>query len=304
MKLLWLDWDDGYTPRRVREACRQLGIDGTFAQIDDLLFSAGGEPTGAVLDGCDIAAEYDVLVARAFHPRISEILTVARLFKEAGKRVIDASLTDEGFAVSKMHDYLILNARGLPVPKTWQAFTPEATEQIAAALGFPVVLKGVHGSYGSHVHLARDVAELRAHQSAYERGELMVQEYLPAPGDFRVLTVGYRALPALVERTPPPGDFRTNAALGSRLAARPTAAYPDLAALAEQSARALRREFAAVDMRFKGSAPLVLEVNRRPAFRNYELATGADVAGRFLRYVAERVSGANEAPLALAVDDA
>ncbi|NJM40740.1 MAG: hypothetical protein HC853_08180 [Anaerolineae bacterium] len=54
--------------------------------------------------------------------------------------------------------------------------------------------------------------------------------------------------------------------------------------LAERAARALGREFAGVDIRFKDGQPVLLEVNRRPAFQNFEQTTSLDVAGAFLSY--------------------
>ncbi len=290
MKILWLGWEDAHTPARVRAAAEQFGLDVTIAQVADLRFvadSASGR-AGVMLGDLDVARCFDVLVARTFHPHISEALTVVALFHQAGKLVIDESLTDEGVTLSKMHDYLALAQAGVAVPRTWQMADLAAVETLAGALGYPFVLKGVHGSYGAHVYRIDSVDQLRAVWARYQPGDLMAQEYLPADGDFRVICIGYRALPALVERVPKPGDFRTNSRQGGQAVARALSAYPDLAPLAERAARALRREFAAVDLRYRGAEPVVLEVNRRPIFENFERVTGLDVAGAFLDYVRRR----------------
>lgn len=290
MKILWLGWEDQHTPARVRAASERLGLDVTIAQVADLRFVADSASAraGALLGEQDIARSFDALVARTFHPRISEALTVVSLFHQAGKLVIDESLTDEGVTLSKMHDYLVLAQAGVAVPRTWQMADLSAVESLAGALGYPLVLKGVHGSYGAHVYRIDGVDQLREVWARYAPGELMAQEYLPADSDFRVICVGYRALPALVERVPRPGDFRTNSRQGGQAVGHPLAAYPDLAPLAERAARALRREFAAVDLRYRGDEPVVLEVNRRPIFENFERVTGLDVAGAFLDYVRRR----------------
>jgi gamma-F420-2:alpha-L-glutamate ligase len=254
----------------------------------DLSFVATGEGAGVYHQGRNLVDEFDVLVARTFYPHISEALTVARLFHDVGKIVIDHSLTDEGYVISKMHDYLLLAQHGIPVPRTWQEFDPDRLAALADSLGYPCVLKGAHGSHGTHVHLVENPDALRKRFLNYPAGELMLQEYLPADEDYRLLVIGYQALPVLVSRRPAPGDFRTNVAHSGETVAHPVEAFHELVPLAEQSARILRREFAGVDIRFCGTRPVVLEVNRRPVFENFERASGFDVAGAFMEYVSQR----------------
>ncbi|HEY3288891.1 MAG TPA: ATP-grasp domain-containing protein [Anaerolineae bacterium] len=285
MKILWLGWEDAYTPQRMRSAAFKLGIELDTLEISELTFITAGVQVGVYHCGQDIVKTYELLIARTFYPYISEALTVARLFHAAGKRVVDASLTDEGFVVSKMHDYLILAQNGIRVPRTWQMSDTAKLAQIANDIGYPCVLKGIHGSHGTHVYLVHNDGELASLVSKYPRGELMLQEYLPAPEDYRLMVLGYHALPMMVCRQPAEGDFRTNVGLGHSVNARPVADYDGLAAMAEKSARVLRREFAGVDIRFQNNTPVVLEVNRRPIFENYETVTGIDVAGAFLKYV-------------------
>lgn len=285
LKILLLGWEDDYTPQRMQVAACQLGIELDTLEISDLTFISAGNDAGVYHCGKDVTQTYDVLIARTFYPYISEALTVAQLFHTAGKRVVDASLTDEGFVVSKMHDYLVLAQHGIRVPRTWQLSDTARMTQLAAELGYPCVLKGIHGSHGTHVYLVNNDEELAARISTYPRGELMLQEYLPAAEDYRLIVLGYHSLPMMVCRQPVPGDFRTNVGLGHSVDARLVADYDGLAAIVEKSARVLRREFAGVDVRFYNGEPVVLEVNRRPIFENYETVTGIDVAGAFLMYV-------------------
>lgn len=285
MNILWLGWRELYTARRIREAAEAQGVGLTVAEIFDLTFVAAGPRTGLFMGAADVLAAYDALIMRTFHPYIAEGLTVARLFREAGRAVVDESLTSEGYAISKMHDTLVLARAGLPVPRTWQIFDPAAVETLAAEIGYPVILKGVQGSHGTQVHIAHDAGGLRRRLWTRPAGELTLQEYLPADEDYRVITVGYRALPVLVSRRPAPGDFRTNFAAGGEFRVRTFEEFPALRELGERAARALRREFAAVDIRYRGDAPLILEVNRRPDFEGFEGASGYDVAGALLRYV-------------------
>jgi gamma-F420-2:alpha-L-glutamate ligase len=116
---------------------------------------------------------------------------------------------------------------------------------------------------------------------------LIVQEFLPANEDYRLLTIGGKVLPFVISRRPPEGDFRTNFALGADFNAKPAEAFPELVSIAEEASCILRREFAGVDIRHKDGKPMILEVNRRPAFEGFEKSTGYDVAGHFLTYIQE-----------------
>ncbi len=290
MKALWLGWEDLYTTQRVREAAQRLGLDLDTCEILDIAFGVEGDRAAVLARDLDSLAAYDVLFVRTFHPYISETLTIARLFAEAGKIVIDQSLTDEGYAVSKMHDHLVLTRNGIPTPRTWQACNPQRMAILAEQLTYPCVLKGVHGARGEHVYLVHDVEQLHRRLRHYPCGELMVQEYLPGSEDYRIFVVGYQALPVMVSRKPPKGDFRTNFSLGGKFTKRELSEFPDLKDVAEQAARALRREFTAVDIRLKNGKPIVLEVNRQPDFRGFEHATQFDVAGEVVRYIQRRVS--------------
>ncbi len=287
--ILWLDWEVPYVTQRVQEAATALGLELAAREINEFVFGVNAragcaDVVGVFEGGRDIRELYDILIMRTFFPRISEGLTIARLFSEAGKVVIDQSLTNQGYVISKMHDYLILAQQGLPVPNSWQLCNLVEVQRIAQNIGYPCVLKAVHGAYGNHVHLVKNADELQRKLWRYPVGDLMLQEYLPAAEDFRVITVGYQALPKFISRKPRSGDFRTNFELGGDSQAHDLADHPALRDLAERAARTLQREFAGVDIRFKDGQPVLLEVNRRPSFQNFEQTTGLDVAAAFLRY--------------------
>ena len=302
MNLLWLGWTDPYTPQRILEAAQQRGLQLTTLQIQQVSFVSSGSANGVFHQGHNLLEEYDGLIARTNFPNISEVLTVARLFRDAGKPVIDKSLTDQGYVISKMHDYLLLAQQGLPVPRTWQVFDIDEALRVAESIGYPCVLKGTHGSHGSHVYLIAGPAQLRERFTAYLPGELLLQEYLQADEDYRLLVIGYRALSQMVGRKPAAGEFRTNVGFSDNSSSLYVADYPNLSVLAERAARTLRREFAGVDIRYHGGHPYILEVNRQPTFENFEHTTGIDVAGLYLDYAVSQFQRAGETPPSVKVD--
>lgn len=221
-------------------------------------------------------------------PYVSEALTIARLFRDAGKIVVDHSMADEGYAMSKMHDYILLSANKIDVPRTRQPFNPADAEAFAQSLGYPCIVKGIHGSEGRHVHKVDTAHQLMKKVLQYRPGEYMIQEFLPAEVDYRVMVIGYKALPVFVRRKPRSDDFRTNFEHHEEVISVDLSKLPQLGEIAERAARVLRREFTGVDIRCRNDAPLVLEANRRPGFKGFEAATGFDVAGAFIKYVIEK----------------
>ena len=290
MRVVWLGWEEIYTTRRVQEAAKEQGLELIVCNIHDISFDIEGQKANVYGMGKNLLETCDGLVVRTFYPYISEALTIARLFHDAGKMVMDQSLTDEGYAVSKMHDYLVLERNGVPCPRTWQVFNPRQVEELAGQLEYPCLLKGVHGARGDHIFLIQNNEQLQRRLWHYPYGELMLQEYLPANEDYRVMVIGYHALPMMVSRKPPKGDFRTNYSVGGRFTRNDLSEFPSFQSLAEKAARALRREFTAVDIRMKGDQPLLLEVNRQPDFEGFERATRFDVASEVVRYIRQRVS--------------
>jgi RimK family alpha-L-glutamate ligase len=289
MRVVWLGWEEIYTTRRVQEAAKEQGLELEVCNIHDISFDIEGQKANVYGMGRNLLETCDGLVVRTFYPYISEALTVVRLFHDAGKMVMDQNLADEGYAVSKMHDYLVLARNGVPCPRTWQVFNPRQVEVLAEQLEYPCLLKGVHGARGDHIFLIQNNEQLQRRLWRYPYGELMLQEYLPANEDYRVMVIGYRALPVMVSRKPPKGDFRTNYALGGRFIRHDLSEFPAFQSLAEKAARALRREFTAVDIRLKGDQPMVLEVNRQPDFEGFERATHFDVASEVVKYICQRV---------------
>jgi len=289
MKVVWLGWEEVYTTRRVQQAAQEQGLGLAVYNIHDISFIVEGQQTAVMGDGRNLLETYDGLVVRTFYPYISEALTIARLFRDAGKVVMDQSLTDEGYAVSKMHDHLVMAQHGIPNPRTWQLFNPRQVEAQAEQLTYPCLLKGVHGARGEHIYLIHNAEQLQRRLWHYPCGELMLQEYLPAEEDYRLLVIGYQSLPVMVSRKPPQGDFRTNYSVGGRFVGRDLGEFPGFKELSEAAARALRREFTGVDIRMKGDQPMVLEVNRQPDFEGFERATKFDVASEVVKYIQKRL---------------
>ena len=114
---------------------------------------------------------------------------------------------------------------------------------------------------------------------------ILVQEFIKEAGgsDIRAFVVGNRVVAAM-ERTAAPGDFRSNVHRGG--SARRIRLTPEERATAKRAAKILGLTVAGVDLMRSNHGPVVLEVNSSPGMEGIEVATGVDVAGKVIDYVA------------------
>lgn len=189
-------------------------------------------------------------------------------------------------AQDKFRTSWLLRLAGVPTPRAAVAQTPEDAARALAALG-DAVAKPLAGSLGDGVERVRDGAAGRARveELAARDGAVYLQAFAPHPGrDLRIFVVGGRAR-AAIERHAPAGEWRTNVARGGRTeAASPGRSVEEVA---EAAARALRLDYAGVDLVRTGAGATVLEVNGNPSWRGILEATGLDMA----EVIAEHVLG-------------
>lgn len=219
---------------------------------------------------------------------------LARHLENEGRLVINSSqalaLCDD-----KAHSSVIFSKAKLPMPKTIVApftyanigFTElNFLDKAIDILGFPMVVKESHGSFGQQVYLARTKAELVDLVTKIAPRPMIFQQYIECGNsDLRLQVVGDKVV-AAVKRTSANGDFRANATLGGIMEAyAPTLEQIELALSA---ARAVNAQIAGVDI-LLGDKPYLCEVNANAHFKRLMDATGVDVAGLIADYVISRV---------------
>lgn len=128
------------------------------------------------------------------------------------------------------------------------------------SLGFPLVVKDRHGSFGEQVYLARNEEELIDLLNRHGEKPLIAQKYLRkhAGEDYRVNVVGDEVV--LTVKRQNMADFRSNINQGGTATPfTPTAAMKDLAVAAT---KAVNAHFAGVDVMINDEGhPVVIEVN-------------------------------------------
>jgi [lysine-biosynthesis-protein LysW]--L-2-aminoadipate ligase len=187
-----------------------------------------------------------------------------------------------------------LHAAGVPQPALRIAFTPEAALEAMEAMGYPVVVKPVIGSWGRLVSKIndRDTAEaLLEHREVlgnYQQQIYYIQEYIAKPGrDIRAFVVGDETIAAIYRTAP---HWVTNTARGGTASNCPVT--PELNALCVAAARAVGGGVLAMDvMEDPERGLLVNEVNHTMEFHSSVPATGVDIPGKIIDYALALAAG-------------
>lgn len=195
-----------------------------------------------------------------------------------------------GKARDKLRAAQLMSLRGIPMPTTVFGNSPDDTEDLLGMLGpAPHVLKLVEGTQGQGVVLADTASASESLIQAF-RGldaHFLLQEFIAeAKGaDIRAFVIGNKVIAAM-QRQAKPGEFRANLHRGG--SAKAIKLKPTERELAVRAADALGLEIAGVDLIRSARGPLLLEVNASPGLEGIEAATGLDIAGLIVDYVARR----------------
>lgn len=192
----------------------------------------------------------------------------------------------------KLRAIQILSRHDVAIPST--TFVRDRADVLPAidrVGGAPVVIKLLEGTQGIGVILAPDtkVAEAVIETLQSTRQNVLIQRFVAESRgrDIRAFVVGDRVVAAM-RRIARDGDFRSNVHRGGRV--EPVDLDPEYEAMAIRSAQIMGLRVAGVDMLEGAAGPIVMEVNSSPGLQGIEEATGLDVAGTIIDFVAEQVA--------------
>lgn len=245
-----------------------------------------GEPG---LVGPTDAADLDVVLPRQGATVLDSSLTLVAHFTLMGIPLVN-NLDGIRLVKDQFLTLQALSADRVPVPDT--VFVNNRQGFMAALKqleNFPVVIKQVNSRVGEGVFLAKNEKEgqrILDAQMDPSRG-LLIQQFIP-PGkrqDIRVLVIG-NSVAGAMELRPRDGDFRANFHLSQQ--SWPIELTGEMESVALKAAAAVRLEIAGVDLIADRDKKIrVIEVNYSPGFTGLEAATGTDIAGRIVDYLAE-----------------
>ena len=209
----------------------------------------------------------------------------------------------------KIRTTLALHEAGVPLLGASVSLAPESGSAAAEAVGFPLVVKPVVGSWGRLIGKVNDEDALELaleHKDALGGAAHTVtylQPFVETGGrDIRSFVVGDRCVAAIARES---DGWKTNTALGGRAVGIEVDA--ELASVSTAAARAVGGGVVAVDLFESDGRYLVNEVNGTMEFRNSVDTTGVDIPGLVVDYVLSVASSDAVPPpsdVALASSDA
>jgi ribosomal protein S6--L-glutamate ligase len=231
---------------------------------------------------------FDAIIPRIGASKTFYGTAVVRQFE-----VMGVFSTNESQAISRSRDKLrcmqILAREGIGLPVTGFAHATQDIEGLIDTVGgAPLVIKLLEGTQGIGVVLAETYQAARSVIEAF-RGldaNILVQEYIAeAKGaDLRCFVVGSKVIAAM-KRQGAEGEFRSNLHRGGK--AETVKLTPEERSTAVRAAKAMGLRVAGVDLLRSNHGPVVMEVNSSPGLGGIEKATGIDVAGKIIEFVAK-----------------
>jgi [lysine-biosynthesis-protein LysW]--L-2-aminoadipate ligase len=254
---------------RLLEALREHDIEAALLPPDDVLRRA--RPSDVVLARLDVRPTLDGIDGGGQLEQLEQL----------GVYVLNRFA-----ALFAAHDKLTtairLAAAALPHPRT--SLVDESLPQPPET---PVVVKPRFGSWGRDVFLCRDERELRRtlrrlrDRSWFRQQGALVQELVPPRGeDLRVIVAGGYVVGA-IKRVAPPGEWRTNVALGAqRVRVTPP---PEACELALAAAAAIDGDFVGVDLLPSDGGYVIIELNGCVDLTDAYSLDGTNVFGEIAR---------------------
>jgi acetyl-CoA carboxylase biotin carboxylase subunit len=199
---------------RVIRACREMGIASVaiFSEVDrnalhvikaDEAYSVG--PASARESYLNVAKILGVAKrcgAEAIHPGygfLSENAQFARACAEAGIKFIGPPPSAMELMGSKTRARTAMQAAGVPmVPGSARGLTLAEAEEMAASVGFPVMIKAAAGGGGKGMRLVKSPAEMKSSfetaQSealrSFNDGEIYVEKFIENPRHIEIQVLG------------------------------------------------------------------------------------------------------------------
>ena len=222
---------------------------------------------------------------------------LARALEMHGTRVFNSSeairLCDD-----KSLTAMVLSKNRVPIPDTIVA--PKSYDccgyakqdflgHVTDNLQFPMVVKECYGAFGEQVHLFRNEDEVRGFLSRNGNAPVLFQQFIENSSgrDIRINVVGDEVVAAMYRHSAN-GDFRANVTRGGSM--RDYEPSDEERELAIRSVKALKLDFAGVDILFGKDGPVVCEVNSNAHMKNIYDCTGIKVSDFIIRHIAGEMS--------------
>jgi [lysine-biosynthesis-protein LysW]--L-2-aminoadipate ligase len=183
---------------------------------------------------------------------------------------------------------MVLEAAGIPSPRTFVAYSVESALGACESLGYPAVLKPVTGSWGRLISKvngpdqARAIISQKSEHGSFHHEIYYIQEFVEKPGrDIRAYVVGGEIVAASYRTSE---HWITNAARGA--VSVPCPVTPEIEDLAIRACEVVGARLAGVDLIETADGLKVIEINTGGEFKGLMTTTDRDIAGEIVEEAA------------------
>jgi len=230
--------------------------------------------------------DFDVILERSINH--SRALHTLKYLNDCGVKTVN-SYEVASTCGDKLLTTMALIKHGVPTPRVYIAYTPEAALQAIEGLGYPVVLKPAVGSWGRLLSKVNDrdaaeaILEHKETLGSYHHSTYYIQEFIEKSGrDIRSFVVGDETICAIYRTSP---HWITNTARGGVATNCPVT--PELNDVSVRAAKAVGGGVVAIDVFETKDGLTVNEVNYTMEFRNSIDTTGVNIPAKVVEYVVE-----------------
>lgn len=277
---------DSYTSLRFKEEATKLSLKPTIIPYYEIDFDIQVSGTKAFWNNKPLP-RFDLVI----FGRVDLRFTVQRdyllsLFLKQDTRVLNAESLLAYPRIDKLNQHFLFQEFGLPFVET--RIFGSRKQAIDSITNFPVIIKNKHGSKGELVYKIHNQEELIKLLGKSEPSSLLVQPFLKAGEDIRVIVLGFKALGAM-KRIAQPGQYLTNFSAGGRVEKYLLENDSQAVRISETLAKNLHMEYGGVDlMKNERGDWQILEFNRPCQFEGFEKATGMNLAGNIIDYLMKK----------------
>ncbi len=278
-----------YSNQRIIEAGKKAGHDIDFANVGDCYIKVSSNSLEIFRGDGRKFEKIDCVIPRIRPSMTFYASAIVRQFEALGVRCLNGS---EAITKSrdKLHTLQILAQHGLGIPLTSFANSAYETKDLIKLVGSaPLVIKLLEGTKGVGVVLAESNKAAESVINAFRslKADILVQHYIKESKgqDLRCFVIGDQVVAAM-ERTAQEGEFRANMHLGAT--ARAVEITSEEKEIAIKAAKIIGLEVAGVDMVRSSTGPKILEINSSAGLEGIEEASGIDIAGKMIEYLAKK----------------
>lgn len=237
----------------------------------------------------------EIVIPDAVLPRIGASVTrfgtaVLRQFEQLDVYTPNTA-AGIGNSRDKLRSLQIFSRHDIGIPRTsYVRHKDDVADAIKRVGGTPVIIKLIEGTQGVGVILADkpEIAMAIIETLHSARQNVLIQKFVAESKgkDVRAFVIGDRVVAAM-RRTAQGQEFRSNVHRGGQTEAIKLDPAYDEAAV--RAAQIMGLRVCGVDMLEAEGGPQIMEVNSSPGLEGIEGATGLDIAGAIIDYMADQV---------------